>query len=326
MNKLLKNAVKYNMPTLVEKLLKTGANPNQIIGEYRDTLLTYSINYPNRNKIAKLLLKAGADPNNPNNPNNPISACVLIGNYEILDELIKKGATIPPYILFHVRRVDYNINVIKKFIAHGVDINYVKNNKTVLVHAIRNGYYEEAKMLLELGANPNICSPIFIAILHCRDIIELLLKSGANINVQNVDGLTPLMFLIYITRVYINNKILSYEQLLKYIKLFLKYEADITIRDIQGRDIFYYVEHYVSNSNHKEKINKLILEYKTLNIQLLAQMYKKNKIPLNIDLIRETKKMLYYGKSKSKSKLKKRSKSKTKSKSKKRSKSKLYSL
>lgn len=288
MNRLLVSAVKNNYPTTVKKLLDNGANPNIHIGNY-DSMLTYSIE-KEYNKISKILLEAGANPNTP----NALYTSVFYGNYEIIDYLVEKNVVIKPDTMFSANKKNYE-KIIKKLISYGLDINYIRYNETLLVRALNYGNCEEASILLKLGANPNIHNhikiPIFYAIANCKknNNLELLLKKGADVNVQDIDGFTPLMCVVYYYSIQRYSKTL----VITYIKLLLKYGADITLRSIDGNDIFNFMEDYINDPNERSEINKLILEYNTEPIKLLTYLSKKRKIPLPIDLVKEIKKMLY---------------------------------
>jgi ankyrin repeat protein len=67
-----------------------------------------------------------------------------------------------------------------------------------LVDAVRRGDVQEVARLLAAGADPNVKdldghTPLHIAAEQCRaDLAELLLRHGADPNAKNVRGKTPL--------------------------------------------------------------------------------------------------------------------------------------
>ena len=96
---------------------------------------------------------------------------------------------------------------VKELIGKGADINWQDANSSglsVLMVAVRTGNSSMVKDLLAAGANPNARdeyneSALYQAVIHAPenmqgdDIIEELLKNGANIDDADRSGRTPLM-------------------------------------------------------------------------------------------------------------------------------------
>ena len=101
----------------------------------------------------------------------------------------------------------------------------VKEEKPVSVDSMRLFNYnltlDEFRELIKLGANVNIQDAFGRTPLHCitiKEKIKILIESGANINIQNKNGDTPLHFT-------------SSEEK---IKILLKAGADLTIKNKEG--------------------------------------------------------------------------------------------
>lgn len=94
-----------------------------------------------------------------------------------------------------------DLNRTKELIDKGVDINYQNRSlKNSVLHACLSNETENIQ------------------------ILEFLLEKGANVNVQNFNGSTPLIFAV------VNNHVAS-------IKLLLEKGADVTIKDRYGSTV-----------------------------------------------------------------------------------------
>ena len=92
---------------------------------------------------------------------------------------------------------DYS--VVEFLIKHNlVNINVQGNyGDTALINASANGHIDIVELLIKLGADVNIKdrygdTALFYAVMHkYNDLCELLLKSGAKVNIKDKDGTTP---------------------------------------------------------------------------------------------------------------------------------------
>lgn len=102
---------------------------------------------------------------------------------------------------FHACRHLRNLDAVKELVASGVDINSRWNDGTTAIYGCRDEFI--VKELLRSGADPNICrewdssSPLMVA---CEkdwaNIVEILVKGGADINARDAYGNTALQFAI----------------------------------------------------------------------------------------------------------------------------------
>lgn len=90
---------------------------------------------------------------------------------------------------------------IRKIMDSGTDLN-VKTcgeGETALTESIAEGFPEVAKQLVIAGANPNVAdnrgvSPLMFAAWYCmEEVVSLLLRRGAVVNAADLDGDTALM-------------------------------------------------------------------------------------------------------------------------------------
>ncbi len=123
---------------------------------------------------------------------------------------------------------------VEKLLASGEDIDERTSNYcTPLSLAVRENKTEIVKLLLEKGANMEIMdtnglSPLGEAVLESNtyNIAKLLIEKGANINIKNRKGLTPLLYVI------------SNSSDVIFAKYLLDKGADINEKDNEGRRAF----------------------------------------------------------------------------------------
>jgi len=182
----------------VDLLLVSGADPD-IQDEKGDTPLHLSLGYKDETLVS-LLIKHGA--------------CVHIRNgegrsamksyaYSKIGKMIRKAAEDPQMIL-NCRQVFYESTADKKDAPSSSTVDE-KNTRLVwtkgLFHGVRSGDIDKVVTALSKGADPNGTGekgrqPLHVATTCRREmpaIVEILLTAGADINVRDRKGATPLM-------------------------------------------------------------------------------------------------------------------------------------
>ncbi len=195
-------AINKNDINTLHKLLDDGLDPNLTgIENYEGGLLNTACN-SNSLEIVKLLLAKGADVNLKGHGDyTPLMyAAESAKTTEIMELLIEKGADINPIAqdgvnalikaIFGVLSDSGSIDAVKLLIEKGMDVNYAieaENAKgfTALMFAVRWGKIDVIEYLISVGADVNVkdsegVTPLSIAEEEkFTEIINLLIKSGA---------------------------------------------------------------------------------------------------------------------------------------------------
>jgi ankyrin repeat protein len=176
---------------LVKALLARGARAD-ILNTYGASPLAEAVRVGNVN-LVRLLLDAGADPNRTNEDGeSPLMLAARTGVVKVAELLVDHGA---------------NVNVREQF-----------RDQTALMWAAAEGHPEMVAFLISKGTAVNVrakandwpnqmtseprvqyrptggLTPLLYAARDgCRGCIEALLKGGADIDLPNPDGMTPLM-------------------------------------------------------------------------------------------------------------------------------------
>ena len=201
-NKLILVAIYLNSVDIVQFLLSQEVNIDYA-SKSGSTLLYKAIVEGNID-IIKLLIAHGADINSTNNRSESVlQAATSQGNIDIIKLLVdhggnfnykdKNGSSIINYSI-----LSDNIEIVKYFIDKGVD---VKSDYKMLNLAIDKSNIGLVKLLVENGADVNCCkndlTPAINAVrLGSLVILRYLVEEGADINLQNINGMTPLMFAV----------------------------------------------------------------------------------------------------------------------------------
>lgn len=158
--------------TLLEYLNKPGFDINGPDSD-GDTALFWA---SSRQRIStvRILLNNGADPNIVGVSGSPLRIAAALGNIELVDMLIDKGAIIDS---------DWSLS-------------------TPISMAMKQGQFDMVKHLLSRGANPNQASgsmnetPLMgAAMLGNLDLVRALINYGADVNRRDVDGDTAIVYL-----------------------------------------------------------------------------------------------------------------------------------
>lgn len=175
------------------------------------TLLHHALN---RDKIvmARFLVAVGVDPNIVSEAKAPLLAAAAFRpapDRELIRALISKGADVhaatPNGQTVLTGLILRKINdLIPVVIAAGSSVNKKTGGYTPLCTAASCGNVEAARILLDKGADINLASgpqenaPLHFAVSQRpSDLTILLIERGANMNVKNKDGETPLLYAMH---------------------------------------------------------------------------------------------------------------------------------
>eukprot|EP01032_Pedospumella_encystans_P014002 gene14002-16099_t len=154
-------AVTFGKEEMSRLLVEAGADVNSLGMAGKETPLIISLSHSHP-KIALYLLKHGADPNIPSGGSGkyPLE---YASTDEVIEALLNHGAKVNVLnksgqnLLFEALRFP---NKLKKLLKAGSDVNLVdKDGYTPLVMAVETGWVEAVKLLLQFGADIEICGP-----------------------------------------------------------------------------------------------------------------------------------------------------------------------
>ncbi len=192
-------AVRFGHKDMVEILINEGADVNIAPNPWTPLILALRLG---RKEIAAILVEEGAD----------ITAQDLVGHTAVGIATGKGYTEIVELLSARARQLDLQKEImtirdyvalgdaekIKTLIAAGQDVNTKSKNGAVALHgAAWSGHREIAELLIQNGADVNIQSdsgtPLRTACLRGKkEIVELLLANGADINVKDNAGKTAL--------------------------------------------------------------------------------------------------------------------------------------
>ncbi len=207
-DRLIMAAANNNM-RLVEQAVYEGADINAAPRD-KSTALVIAVNNKNYN-MSKFLLEHGANPNLKTN-NTYSSEAPLI--YAALNN---------------------DINIAELLLAFGADVNTKRTlglNQTV---EISTGYHTKSRFPVKYNLLDEGATPLIYAIQKSNTdspslkLVELLLKSGADANLANANGYTPLMAAA--DKKYANKR----NERIEIATLLLNYGADPNITTYEGK-------------------------------------------------------------------------------------------
>jgi len=155
------------------------------------------------------------------------------------------------------KNLDVDVDTIRFFLEHGADVDAVDDNHSALLHvASRYGSVEVVQLLLDRGANTNVRNmqgrtplhqALSSAIGHLGnrlfDVIRLLFEHGANVDALDDAHCTPL-------------HMVSQYGSIKATRLLLKYGADLHLQNNEG-----HTPSQVASANGHGEIARLLSEH-----------------------------------------------------------------
>jgi ankyrin repeat protein len=235
----------------------------------------------------KLLLARGAKVNVKDEWKSPLYTAVRNKQVEAVKLLLAAGAdTARPSRLLHDALDSDKLEIVKLLFKHGADINTKYERKTLLHKAISDNKVDAVKLLIESRANidaaddNNKWTPLHWAVSgggsstnrdeRRLEILEILLKAGANANAPDKDNSTPLHFAV---------KRLHEQAEVSAVKLLLSYGANPNMIDIRGNTPLHDAVEYIgSTQQYKIETVKMLVQAGTR----LDARNKDNKTPLQI--------------------------------------------
>ena len=150
-------------------------------------------------EIVELLINKGADVNAKNSDGGtPLDLAILRNNKEITDLLRKHGGKAKtPDISIHEAAEAGNIEAVKQHLADGADVNAKDGiGGTPLYIAAFYGSQSTRNLLRNPAAKTGVYdgwTPLnYAAFVGRKEIAELLIAAGADVNTKDDDGETPL--------------------------------------------------------------------------------------------------------------------------------------
>ena len=208
-------------------------------------------------EVLEVLLESGANPNfiGKKLPGfSPLNNAVQFGQFDCAKLLIKHGAHLVDKNMTntvlhsaayggHAHIVEYLIKVV------GMDVNQRNNaDRTSLFQSITQGHNSVAKVLLHLGADPNVRlgkdseTLLHVAVREERkEIVRMLLEAKAKPDEPLKDGATPLMMAVK------NDNA-------DYIPLIMAHGITLAKKDNQGNTVF----HHAAKNNSRASAKYLL--------------------------------------------------------------------
>ncbi|KAI1047936.1 hypothetical protein LB505_013246, partial [Fusarium chuoi] len=288
---------------ITEFLISKGADVS-VVDDYGRTALTMSGN----TEVARQLIDSGADISHGTTDGfTPLSMASRRGHVELVKLLIQRGADINQAAangyspLFMAVCYD-DSELIELLIDEGAkldEIQYEGQMFSLLAVAAGKGFLNSVKALINKGAEPTEFKPLFLAASygaylgfssyfnakkapvwleprrsHYRQVLEVLLQSGACVNTSDLLGYTPLHWasfcgVIDIVEILIQNGAgLSIQSVagmtplhcasrnghLRVTQLLVQHGADVASKDNRGRTPL----HYACISGNLEVVNLII--------------------------------------------------------------------
>jgi len=192
---------------LVEKLIAAGAD----VGiESRIGTALHRAAFKGQTEVIRVLLKAGAKTEVMSRRFFPLHLAAMTGHLEAVSALVEGGADInsrdegrrtPLHRVLSASNLHVS-EIARFFIDSGADVDTTdEDGETPLMTAVREGYTEVVRSLLEKGARADVKDRNFnqpllhlAAIRGYGDIADILLSRGLDANAQDAYGASPIKY------------------------------------------------------------------------------------------------------------------------------------
>eukprot|EP01122_Echinamoeba_exundans_P013977 TRINITY_DN6229_c0_g1_i1.p1 TRINITY_DN6229_c0_g1~~TRINITY_DN6229_c0_g1_i1.p1 ORF type:complete len:781 (-),score=153.69 TRINITY_DN6229_c0_g1_i1:97-2439(-) len=183
---------------------------------HRFTPLHMAVFHAESVDCALALLDAGANIEAPDqNGWTALHIAASKGNDAIVDLLLSKGASINATTIANqtpllMAACNGHIAVVRRLISANADtkIRVASSHESALIYAVQNGHNTIAKELITYDAElltlatVSGATPLHVAVqVDRKDMVELLLDAGANVNAKKGDGDSPLHIACLLNRV-----------------------------------------------------------------------------------------------------------------------------
>jgi ankyrin repeat protein len=195
---------------IIRILIEAGADVNLKSGAFGQTPLFFAVQN-NHVEAVRFLIESGANVDIwDDSGGTPLSHAIVRGHTGIAHLLRQSGAQTLEVEMpadnadIHslLRRVQENhLNIVRDLIERGVNVNEMPEGLiTPLMSSAHHGYVDITRLLLNNGAEVSIreerlgWTALFFAVKYNHPgVVHLLIEAGADVNIKDKDGFTPLM-------------------------------------------------------------------------------------------------------------------------------------
>ena len=263
-SKLLHAAVQKGYLTIVEELFKYGADDDNSTS-IKDLMLLHVATKSKREEVAKLLMSYGADVNALDaTGNTPIFYATQNADLKMIELLLAGKADVKDNPELLRTAVKQNCReIIEVLLEHGADVNARDaTGNTPILYATQNADLKIIELLLARKANVKDNPELLRTAVkqNCREIIEVLLEHGADVNASDKYGETALHCTILNIHGDLSrscpDKDPNINVKAEIAKLLLSRGANVNARTNAGISIL-----HAASSNGNAKIVEALLEY-----------------------------------------------------------------